>query len=984
MTGRVVQRLSLAVFLLLPSSAAAQQSGSIAGLVRDTTGAVLPGVTVEAGSPALIEKVRTVITDEAGQYRIVDLRPGVYAVTFSLPGFSSIRRDGVELTAGFTANVNAELRVGSVAETITVSGASPVVDVQNVNTQRTVTREVLDTVPSGKQFTALAQLIPGVTVAGSNGQVNQDVGGITGMSFALAAIHGGREDDQAVHINGMSVASLTSIGNSRTNLQDGNIEEYGMQLAAAPAEFAHGGLNVNVLPKQGSNAFHGALFMSGTNESLQTDNLSDDLIQRGLTVANKAKQVFDVNPSIGGPIARDKLWFYAGFRYLVTESYVGGLYYNKEPAAWTFTPDLERPALNDQDGKNESLNLTWQASPRNKFTAFYNYDFQCYCHFGINAAQSPEASHFMKSKAVLYQGTWASPITNRLLAEAGISRYDNELPRDEEPDAVAPRITEQSTGLAFRAQVNYPRNDQTIWHLRGSLSYVTGTHAVKVGFSYQDQYADDTLRSFRGTDVTYRTLNGIPNQITFYTTPYATPVTLNPIAAYAQDQWTLRRWTINAGIRFDQFKGSYDAIHVDPTQWLPTARDYPGDEVINWKDISPRLGASWDIFGTGKTALKATVNRYVLQEGKLQTSAVHPVLAATNTVARTWTDGNNDRVLQGDPLNPATNGELGPSPNNNFGKPTATLSLDPEWAKGTGTRPFNWETSIGLQHEIIPRVAVNVAYFRRIYGNFIVTDNVLVGPGDYDPYSITVPIDPRLPSGGGEVISRLYDLRPNKVGQVNQVRTGSYNYGKQYDHWNGVDITINARPGRGVILQGGVSTGKRMTDECDVTPKIDNPSPYLCHQESPFVTQAKFLGSYPLPWYGIQLSGTFQHSRPDPTGGARWTSMGMSAQYVATNAVIAPSLGRNLSSGAGGSVTLNIVEPGSMFLDYSNQLDLRVSKTFSVRTTRIQGLFDLYNLFNANPVMRYNTAYGTNGANWLVPQSLLPGRLLRLGMQVTF
>ncbi|MBM3772005.1 MAG: carboxypeptidase regulatory-like domain-containing protein [Acidimicrobiia bacterium] len=232
----------LGMLSLMAGIAHAQESGSIAGSVRDSTGAVLPGVTVEAASSALIEKVRSVVTDDTGQYRIVDLRPGTYSVTFTLPGFASVRRDGVQLTAGFTANVVAELRVGDVTETITVSGLSPLVDVQNVNQQRVMTREVLDAIPTGKQFTALAQLVPGVNVAGSNGQVNQDVGGITGMSFALATIHGGKEDDQTVRINGMSIASLTSIGNARTNLQDATIEEYGMQMAAAPAEFPYGGI----------------------------------------------------------------------------------------------------------------------------------------------------------------------------------------------------------------------------------------------------------------------------------------------------------------------------------------------------------------------------------------------------------------------------------------------------------------------------------------------------------------------------------------------------------------------------------------------------------------------------------------------------------------------------------------------------------------------------------------------------------------------
>jgi hypothetical protein len=328
---------------------------------------------------------------------------------------------------------------------------------------------------------------------------------------------------------------------------------------------------------------------------------------------------------------------------------------------------------------------------------------------------------------------------------------------------------------------------------------------------------------------------------------------------------------------------------------------------------------------------------------------------------------------------------LGPSPNNNFGKPITTLHYDPDWATGYGMRPFDWETSAGVQHEIMPRVSMTAMYYRRIYGNFTVTRNLLVSPADYDPYCITAPSDPRLPGGGGYQICDLYDLNPSKVGLVDQVRTYSGKYGPQKDHWNGVDVTMNARFPNGAFLQGGVSTGKKMTDECQVVVKIDNPSTYNCHQETPFLPQTKFLGSYPLPWWGLQLGGAFQRALYNPTGGINnsATTTGLSALYVATNAVIAPSLGRNLSSAPSATIDLLTREPG-LYFDSMTQVDVRAAKTFPVGRVRVQGQFDVYNLFNDNTALNFNQSYGTTGASWAQPTAAVPGRLVRFGVQMNF
>ena len=984
--NRFVGILCLTAFLgVFPSAARAQQNGSIAGTVTDASGAVLPGVTVEASSPALIEKVRSVVTDGTGQYRIVDLRPGTYSVTFALSGFSTSRRDGIELTIGFTAAVSVQMRVGSVAETVTVTGASPTVDIQNVNQIRVITRDLLDNIPTGRGFANFAPLIPGVVMSNSSTGIPQDVGGSSGYNFAFAVIHGGKAMDQQVMVNGMSVTSLTGTGGTRTNWSDGATQEYGLQLAAHSAEIPYGGIFTNVVPKEGGNRFSGQMFVNFATEGLQANNLDADLRARGLTVANKTKTLADFSPVIGGPLVRDTLWFFGSFHAAATDTYVGGQYYNLTPTAFVYTPDLSRPAVNDQRTYTETLNLTWQATRNSRLSVLGTYEKMCLCHFSVSATVAPEAATYNPGDSSIMQARYTATLSKNLLFEAGVSHYLSSFPRVPEDDATQPSILEQSTNLRFRSGATYFPTPQTVDDYRTSISYVTGAHSFKAGLSYQQQFAKDPTVYAIG-DVNYQTLNGVPNQVTYYTTPYSAPLHLSPLGLFAQDQLKIRRLTINAGLRFDQFKTSYDAIHLDPVRWLPVARDYPAAEVLNWKDVSPRLGLAYDLRGNGKTAVKFSVNRYALQEGKNNTNNIHPVIAATNTSARRWTDSNNDRIVQGDPLNAAANAELGPSPNNNFGKPNTTIQFDPDWATGFNTRPYNWETLVTVQHELFPRVGIEVSYSRRAYGNFITNDNTLVSPGDYDPFCVTAPIDARIPGGGGNRICGLFDLKPSKVGQVNTLRTYSDKYGAQIEHWNGVDVSAQVRFVNGAMMQGGVSAGRQTLDNCDVVTKLDNPSAYQCHRESGMLPQVKLLGTYPLPWWGLQVSGTFQSLVPDPANPATiafdTNYFGLPANYSATSAVVAPSLGRGLSSAA--NVTVNLIEPGGLYPDRSNQFDLRASKTFVVGKARVQGMIDFYNVLNANALLRMNGAYGTDGAAWTRPQAILPGRLVKFGGQVSF
>src|SRR5438552_4135824 len=313
------QAVRLAVFLTIsllagiPAAFAQGQTGSIAGTVKDTSGAVMPGVTVEAASPALIEKVRTVVTDGQGAYRIVDLRPGVYTVTFTLTGFSTFKREGIELTTSFTANVNAEMKVGTLTETVTVSGESPIVDVQNVVTKATATREVMDAIPTDRNFVSFAALTPAVLVTG----VRQNVGGSipeTGMNLV---VHGSRAGDSLVMVDGMPIINGSGAG----GLQYGNYlnnamaQEITFQTDAQSAEFERASVYSNFIPKEGSNQFRGFFNGRYTNINLESDNLSQDYIARGLKSGSKVDKIWDANPAGGGPIIKDRMWIYAGYRH---------------------------------------------------------------------------------------------------------------------------------------------------------------------------------------------------------------------------------------------------------------------------------------------------------------------------------------------------------------------------------------------------------------------------------------------------------------------------------------------------------------------------------------------------------------------------------------------------------------------------------------------------------------------------------------------
>ena len=354
----------LLAVLLLPAAAYAQ--AAITGVVRDASGGVLPGVTVEAASPVLIERIRTVVSDDTGPYRIVDLRPGIYTLTFSLPGFSTNLREGIELSGTFVATVNAELRVGALEETIIVTGETPVVDVQSAKVQQTVSKEILSAIPGMRTAAGVQALVPGMSS-------NTDSGGINGsMQGGAGSIHGGRGNDSRTYSDGNNTgwAGGSAGGGNTPNVA--GAQEVVLTTSGGLGEAETSGVILNVIPRDGGNTFSGQFSANGANGSMQGSNYTDSLKAQGLKTPSQLLKVYDFNPMGGGRIVRDKLWFYLTYRQTGGQRTVPGMWINKnagDPNAWTVDFDKTQPAFDDNLDRNGIGRITWQISPRNKISA---------------------------------------------------------------------------------------------------------------------------------------------------------------------------------------------------------------------------------------------------------------------------------------------------------------------------------------------------------------------------------------------------------------------------------------------------------------------------------------------------------------------------------------------------------------------------------------------------------------------------------------
>lgn len=354
------------------------QFGAIAGVVRDTTGAVIPDVTVEARSPDVLESSRTAVSDSSGQYRIEQLRAGTYSITFTKTGFSTVKQAGIEISAGFTAPVNASLRIGAVQETVEVQGVAPVVDVQNTAEEKTLVKEEIDSLPTAKSFATLGTTMPSV----SQNQV--DVGGSQGERGNILFAHGGLGADMSLQVDGIPIyimATVTSVGNANStfSLNDAGVREMQYETSAISVESASGGVFVNAIPREGGNTFHGTVFGNYANSSMEASNFTSSLKAQGLASVPRYNLLYDESVGFGGPIKKDRVWFWYAQRYRSNDTIDVQTFYSIDPLKPLFNPDLTKPGHSGgHDGDNQ-LRVTAQPTARNKLSFFFDKANKCNC-----------------------------------------------------------------------------------------------------------------------------------------------------------------------------------------------------------------------------------------------------------------------------------------------------------------------------------------------------------------------------------------------------------------------------------------------------------------------------------------------------------------------------------------------------------------------------------------------------------------------------
>jgi len=798
------------------------------------------------------------------------------------------------------------------------------------------------------------------------------------------------------------------------------------------------------LPKSGGNTIAGNAYLSGTGGGMIGSNYSDALKAAGLSTPGSLIKQWDFTFGVGGPILKDRLWYRVAWRDEGQHRTIPNVYPNLnagDPTKFLYAPDRAREVHGAESWRLYTVRLTWQATSRDKINLHWDEQHPCNgstfapdvdgCRSqpesgsvygplglgGLTSTTSPEIGGYLNAHPRVRQLTWSETATNKMLFEAGLGLYQAPFGPHESPgNTTRPlaRVNELCAAgcsanggipnLTYRS-ANWADSWDAQYTWRASISYVTGAHNLKVGYGGVSLVSD--LQNFTNDqNLLFTFNNGVPTQLTQSLLPYTTSYRTRNMSFYVQDQWTLGRMTLQGALRFDRNWSFSPEQTLGPTNFLPSKIVFPETPGVDaYKDISPRGGVAYDLFGNGKTAVKVNFGKYLEPTSNNNNYILsNPITRIATTTTRTWTDANGNYVPDCDlRLSTAqdlrgTGGDFCGAMNSSTFGTTAqtTANIDPKILNGWGVRSNDWQFGASVQQQVMPRVSVEVGYFHRWLNNFTVTDNLAVGPSDFTPYSIQAPPDPRLPGGGGYTVGGLYNVVQDKFGLTSNNITLASNFGEQYQKYNGMLFNISARLGRGVQFQGGINTGKTVQDNCavraqvpelatvpagstaapGVSPNVNVGNPY-CHSDPGFVTKATALGSYTVPKIEVLVSGTLRSDQ----GAA------LNANWNAPVAQVTAALGRPAAV-TGTTVPIALVAPGQVWGDRVNALDLRFAKILRFGRMRYNVGVDIINATNSDAILTYNQTFNpavTTGAQaWLAPTSVLTSRFVKLGAQIDF
>lgn len=936
---RVAKTGAVLVFTFLSAigSAAAQEAG-ILGQVVDESGAALPGVTVTAKSPALQVQQVTALTDDRGEYRLTPLPIGTYELAYELAGFTSVRREGIRLTSGFTAKIDTMLKVGALQESVTVTGGSPVVDVTATSTSTRLTSEMLETTPTGRVgFFALLQQAPGVRNA-------LDIGGSSANANSITFRAFGQAGEAWQSLEGILTASAKT-GQSGNYFDYASIEEARVQTVGADASMALRGVMMDAIVKSGANQFHSTTWWQQTNSNFQSSNLDDKLRAQGITEPPELKARWTVSADLGGRLVKDKLWFYVG----------GTRNVNTETVLGAFKPD-GTPAIDDKTSDWFNTKISYQATKNHKFVGFQQYQHKDAIR-NVTQFVPWESRTFQSLSGITakgeWQGVWASSLVTSLTTGVWAWHSPFSCPGTQAVatfDLVTQLRTGCGTGQATGGEDPLERNipvKAAATMYRPDL--FLGNHEFKAGLDYVHSLISRRrpARPIEG-DYQLNFRSGVPFQIVTYNFPVVPVTNSDYLGLYLMDGWTIaRRLTLNLGLRFAHDRGYVPEQCREAGVFAP-AECYNRIDFPEWNSFAPRLHASFDLFGTGRTVIKTGWARFDHRR------LIDPeVLGANQNVQTattyTWRDLDNDKQWDVGEANLDPNGP-------DFVSRSGFQNLIPNASE---LQPKQDEFMASFEHEVVADLGVRVTGIHSIARHEFRLQNT------FRPSSaFNIPITNPDPGEDGRVgtaddpgrLITYYEYSRNLQGaRFNESRLVNFDDSSTF---SSIDLALTRRMSGNWMMQASLSGTWKHTLNVAVLAE-DNPNADFNQYDNNLEWISKITGSYKFA-YGLQASGLFELRSGEP-----WA--------------------RTVLFSGGTTIptqVLNVEPIGTRFYPTIHHLDLRIERAFRLRSTdEFAVRFNVYNVMNSNMTLTANTR---SGATFGRAMTILAPRLAEISASYKF